>query len=71
MKTIWKTILTSAAKPFRLVIFIFGGYGKNKWRPAGRYTLPGTMKDNGPSAIDTTLDGLEDGEPAADFLIAS
>jgi hypothetical protein len=50
MKTILKTLLTSAALPFRLVIFIFGGRGKDKWRLAGRYTRPATMNDIEPSA---------------------
>jgi hypothetical protein len=40
MKTNWKTILASAAKAFRLATFVFGGYGEDKWRPAGRYTRP-------------------------------
>jgi len=49
MKTIWKTIIASAAIPFRLVMFIFGGRGKDKWCPAGRYTRPSMMKDIEPS----------------------
>jgi len=49
MKSIWKTILTSATVPFRLVIFVFGGRGEEKWIPAGRYTRPAKMKDREPS----------------------
>lgn len=50
MKRAWKIILTSAAIPFHFVIFIFGGWGKDKWIPAGRYTRPAMMQDNEPSA---------------------
>ncbi len=50
MKTIWKTILTTTALPFRLVLFVFGGRGKDKWRLAGRYTRPATITDIEPAA---------------------
>jgi hypothetical protein len=55
MKTVRKTILTSLSMPFRLVIFIFGGRGENKWCPAGRYTRPEMMKEIEPAAANQLL----------------
>lgn len=49
MKSIRKTILNTATIPFRFVIFLFGGRGKDKWIPAGRYTRPAMMKDTEPA----------------------
>jgi hypothetical protein len=56
-KTMLKTMLNVATMPFRFVIFLFGGSGENKWRPAGRYTRPDyryirpvTRKGHKPSA---------------------